>query len=212
EGGGVFRTVDGVVWQATNTGLTSLYVHAMLDEGVPTVATDSGIFRTFGGNDWIWAAANTGLTTHNVRTFAYVPLLFGTVVAATDKGVFRADNFAATEISWSALNDGLTDLNVRALAFSAFGSLFAGTNSGIWRYDGIYASSVRFQAGSRMDLRISSSGSAFFTIDSPSRVSLTVHALTGQKVAVLLDERLRAGSYVRRVNTSGLAPGLHVMR
>lgn len=50
------------------------------------------------------------------------------------------------------------------------------------------------------------------TLAAPSLARVTLHALTGQRVRTVLDRSLAPGSHRLGVDTSGLAPGVYVLR
>ncbi len=126
EGGGVFVSTDnGSNWAASNTGLTSLTVVAILASGSNLFAgTAAGVFlSTNGGSSW--TVVNTGLTASYVYALAANG---GNIYAGTGSGVFKSTNNGA---NWTASNSGITNLSINALASSG-ANLFAGTNNGIF--------------------------------------------------------------------------------
>jgi hypothetical protein len=136
----------------------------------------------------------------------------GNIFAGTDSGVFHsADNGA----NWTAVDSGLTNLNVRAFATFNFGNhLFTATDDGVWRrpLSEMVTSVTRNPITASGGLRISHAGPISFAIPVASRVTLTAYAPSGERVAVLLDERLPAGSHERRVDAAVLPPGLYIYR
>jgi ligand-binding sensor domain-containing protein len=213
--GGVFMSTDsGINWSPANTGLTNLSVRALVVSGSNIFAgTDAGVFlSTSTGSNW--TAINSGLTNLNVRTFAAVG---ADVFAGSDSGVFRTSDNGA---SWIAVNAGLTSKAVHALALFGFGSapnvIFTATDNGIWRRPlSEITTSLSFRPQQApLDFRINPSGSISFTLTDPTRVKLTAHSPSGQKVAVLLAEELPAGSYTRRVDAEAatLPNGVYVYR
>lgn len=133
---GVFRSTDGAgSWVATNTGLISFHIAAlMIARTVPSTlyaATDAGVFKsTDGARSWL--AGNTGLTDRHVNAIAVDPatpdvLYAGTGSGQDGGGVFKSTDGAST---WTAINVGLTRTVAVALAIAAMApsTLYAATN------------------------------------------------------------------------------------
>jgi photosystem II stability/assembly factor-like uncharacterized protein len=221
DGGGIYRTTNGgVSWEALNTGLASLNIRAIVDQGVSAAATDSGVFRLTSGG--AWAAIKSGLTNQNVFSLIDIPYPFGVAVAGTEGGVFRANDFYSSVPHWTAISEGMTDFNVRAVALASSGNswdgyLLASTNSGIWRRNSsqVVPASIRPRTGSPAHFRINPTGSVSFTLNYPTRVTLTAYTPSGQKAAVLLSQEFPAGAHNHRVDAAALAnmpTGLYVYR
>lgn len=131
NGGGVFRSDDGVTWWPKNVGLTNPFVTALAASSSYAVTfagtAGGGVFRStdaWGG----WTAINEDLTNLSITTLATSG---STVFAGTaGGGVFVAENDGFS--AWSPANSGLTNLTVDALATDGT-YLFAATSAGIFR-------------------------------------------------------------------------------
>ena len=136
DSSGVYRSTDGGLnWVATNSGLTSLFVHDLLVDSMRALtvyaATDSGVFRSTNRGD-TWVAARNGLPRGEVMALAQ-DLLHPTAIFC---GVFGAGVFESQDgaLSWKPVfnQTGLPDLNVRSLAVDgSILTLYAGTDSGV---------------------------------------------------------------------------------
>jgi photosystem II stability/assembly factor-like uncharacterized protein len=119
-----------------NTGLTDLYVTALLaDPVLPAVfyaATETEVFKST-DRGLTWAPASTGLPAAVVACLAADPAAGGVVYAGTSgSGVYRTRDGAAT---WTAANPGIATANVNALAVdpSIPLTIYAGTDNGIFK-------------------------------------------------------------------------------
>ena len=70
-----------------------------------------------------WAAANDGLSSNTITSFAIKDTI---IFAGTDGGVFLSTN---NGLQWTRINNGLSNLSVTSLAISGT-NIFAGTNGG----------------------------------------------------------------------------------
>jgi len=123
-GGGVFLSTNyGADWVSVDSGLTNLYIQALLINGSDIFAgTCYGLFLST-NNGANWTSINNGLTNANVKTLT----LSGTnIFAGTDGGVFLSTNNGA---DWFAVNSGLTNLNIQTLMVNGT-NIFAGTTVG----------------------------------------------------------------------------------
>jgi hypothetical protein len=131
NGGGVFRSDDGVSWWPKNVGLTNPFVTALAASSSYAVTfagtAGGGVFRSvdaWGGwsviNDGLTNLSITALTTSGRKVFA----------GTAGGGVFVADNDGFDE--WREVNTGLPDLSVAALATDGT-TLFAATSGGVFR-------------------------------------------------------------------------------
>jgi photosystem II stability/assembly factor-like uncharacterized protein len=135
-GFGVNKTTDGgATWPPVNTGLTNLFVQALvIDPAAPATAyagTAGGVFKTTDGAA-TWNAASTGITSTNVRALAIDSAVSSTLYAGTSGGVFKSSNGGA---AWSPASSGLPAGLVFALAIDPASprTLYAGTASGPYR-------------------------------------------------------------------------------
>ena len=139
QGGGVFRSTDsGTSWSAVNTGLTDLFVWALLIDPITTstlyAGGNSGIFRSANGGD-TRTLVNAGLTTSVINVLAIDPITPTTLYAGTYwGGVFRSTDGVD---NWRAINAGLTDLLISALAVDPITPtiVHAATRSGVFSID-----------------------------------------------------------------------------
>jgi hypothetical protein len=129
------------------------------------------------------------------------------IIVGTNVGVFisnQSGDFSAST------NSGLTDTNVQVVSASINQRfIFAGTNTGIWRYhytlitDGILPGNRRFKTRN-------SGTSVWFQVSTPSHVALYAHTLSGEKVATLFSENMKAGDHVRNLSTGALTGGVYI--
>jgi hypothetical protein len=208
---GVFLSTNGGTnWTPANNGLTTIDVRALVISGTSIYAgtEGGGVFRSM-DNASNWAVVNSGLTNLNVR--ALTP--YGqNVFAGTYGGVFLSTNSGA---SWQAVNTGLTNSPVRALTVTSSPVfLYAGTLDGTWRrpLSEMVTSIADRSTGTPPYFRLLPTGGLSFTLSTPARVTLTAYKLTGEKAAVLLDERLPAGLHERYIHASALPYGLYIYR
>jgi len=131
NGGGVFRSGDGVSWWPKNSGLTNPFVTALAASSSYAVTfagtAGGGVFRStdaWGG----WTAINEGLTNLSITalTTAGTKLFAGTAGG----GVFVVSDDGFGE--WREANTGLPSLTVDALATDGT-TLFAATRAGVFR-------------------------------------------------------------------------------
>lgn len=131
NGGGVFRSEDGVSWWPKNVGLTNPFVSALAASSSYAVTfagtAGGGVFRSttaWGG----WTAINDGLTnlTITALTTAGSKVFAGTAGG----GVFAANNDGFTP--FHEVNAGLASLTVEALATDG-SNLFVATDAGVFR-------------------------------------------------------------------------------
>ena len=142
--GGVYKSTNGGdSWSASNTGLTSTLVHALVvDPSTPTIiyagTWGGSVFKsTNAGGSWSPAnsgASHEGFAHLTVNTFAINPSAPSTLYAGTAGGVFKTVNSGA---NWNATNSGMIVTNVYALAIDPLSpvTLYAGTFGG-----GVYKS------------------------------------------------------------------------
>jgi hypothetical protein len=131
NGGGVFRSDDGVSWWPKNTGLTNPFVTALAASSSYAVTfagtAGGGVFRStdaWGG----WTAINDGLT--NLAITALTASGTRVIAGTAGGGVFVIDDDGFGE--WREANTGLANLTVSALATDGT-SLFAATGAGVFR-------------------------------------------------------------------------------
>ncbi len=95
-------------------------------------ADKGGVLKSIDGGE-TWIAAQDGLPeTIFVNALAIDPSTPARIYAATNQGVFRSTDAAA---SWTPINAGLTILDVRSLSIDGTGSLLrAATDAGLFEY------------------------------------------------------------------------------
>ncbi len=135
---GVFKSTDGgVTWSASNTGLTRLFVEALVvDPITPTTlyagTLIGGVFKSTnsGGS---WSAVNSGLTSLSIKCLAINPVTPATLYVAISAGLFKSIDGGVT---WKAANTGLTTVNINRVAIDPVtpATLYAGTSdSGVFK-------------------------------------------------------------------------------
>lgn len=141
DGRGIWRgAITGQTWQPLNTGLTNYSVTTVVRDSqrhlwVGTLR--SGVFLlTLADAGDRWVAENEGLTTRQVN--ALYTMKNGTLLAATDVGVFRFEHGNA----WSELGEGLSDYDITAVT-ATNQHIFAGSRDGkVFRAE-VFSSSDR---------------------------------------------------------------------
>lgn len=235
DSAGVYKTVDGgVTWVARNSGLQSLFIHALVvDADNPLslfAATDSGVFASLDGAG-TWSKSSTGLpsgaTGFDTRTLIQDPAHHNVLYCGLyGAGVFQSLDHGAT---WQSLfgQNGLSSLFVRSLAIDGFGGvLYAGHDAGVQQLTG-YAFAVAVgdpSARPSDDLALSvrrRPGEAVWTIafraPATAAARLDVMDASGRRVAGIPLGEMRAGSHLLRWQpraTSGdpLAAGVYWAR
>ncbi len=127
NGNGVYYWHNGTGWHSINTGLTNLFVNALLyDNGNLYAGTNNGIF-TSNNNGANWVDISLGLTNKSILSLAVIDtnIFLGT----NGNGVFIT---APGGAGWAAVNTDLIDQVVDELYVSGT-DLFAGTSSGVYR-------------------------------------------------------------------------------
>jgi photosystem II stability/assembly factor-like uncharacterized protein len=125
--GGVYHSTDnGITWTPASSGLTNMYMYALLFDGTNLFAgtEEGGVFLStdYGAH---WTAVNTGLT----DPYAFALAVSGpNLFAGTNGGVFLSTNNGTR---WTAASAGLTNPHVYALAVSGT-NVFAGTLGGVF--------------------------------------------------------------------------------
>lgn len=135
DGGGQWRQVPipvpagVVIWSLAIDPATPSIVYA----GYTSNSADKGgVFKSIDSGE-TWIAAQNGLPdTIIVRALAIDPSAPARIYAATQQGVFRSTDAAA---SWTPINAGLTNLHVWSLSIDRTGSLLrAATAAGLFEY------------------------------------------------------------------------------
>jgi ligand-binding sensor domain-containing protein len=116
----------------------------------------------------VWEPRIKNLGLRTVNGFAMLAAR-GTVLAATDLGIYRTINNGT---SWEQLNQGLNFLDVNALAITKSGYILAGTNG-----DGLYYSNNQGEFWNKLDDGVLSAATIITTLDT-SNVGNVVFAGT----------------------------------
>ncbi|MGH9316921.1 MAG: WD40/YVTN/BNR-like repeat-containing protein [Thermoanaerobaculia bacterium] len=131
--------VTAQAWTAVgppgNPSVTALLVDPRAPTTLYAGTTQTGIFVTRDAG-LTWSAANTGLTSLEVTSLAFLqlstpgaaPLFYAGTIGA---GVFRSNDEGST---WVPVNDGLSSLRVWSLAVApAAATVYAGTDEGVFK-------------------------------------------------------------------------------
>ncbi len=211
---GVYLSTNNATsWNAA--GLTNLAVYSLAVSGTNIFAgTDSsGVFRTT-NNGTNWTAVNNGLTNLAVYSFA----VSGTnIFAGTGGGVFLSTNNGT---SWINKNQGFVVFIPAIYALLiANNYIFAGTfGQGFWRRSlaeiiGIQNISTEIPSSYSLKQNYPNPFNPVtkieFAVPRTSDVSVSVFDVTGKEVAVLVNERLSAGTYVTDWDASTFSSGVY---
>jgi hypothetical protein len=135
DGGGQWRQVPIPV--SAGAGIRSLAIDPVTPSIVYAAyvsgnAGKNGVFKSIDSGE-TWIAAQNGLPdTIIVNALAIDPSAPARIYAATQQGVFRSTDAAA---SWTPINSGLTNLHVWSLSIDRTGSLLrAATAAGLFEY------------------------------------------------------------------------------
>jgi hypothetical protein len=144
SGNSVYKSTDGgIMWYSSSTGLPNLLgiydlaidpnTSSIIYAAVTTNSTvNGGVFKSIDSGE-TWIAAQNGLPDPiEVIALAIDPSAPTRIYAATQQGVFRSTDAAA---SWTPINSGLTSLDVWSLSIDRTGSLLrAATAAGLFEY------------------------------------------------------------------------------
>jgi photosystem II stability/assembly factor-like uncharacterized protein len=142
--GKIFKSTDGGgQWQEVPIPVPAPVAIGSLaiDPATPSIvyaaygsynADKGGVLKSIDAGE-TWIAAQTGLPdTIFINALAIDPSAPARIYAATDQGVFRSTDGAAT---WTPINSGLTNLHVSSLSIDGAGSLLrAATAAGLFEY------------------------------------------------------------------------------
>jgi len=231
--GGLFAGTDSGVFQATNgdtgwgvynNGLTNFDVRAIgsVNSYLFCLGTGTGIFCwDVSSSSPSWKPINSlpNMVINALDGVRGVPdaIPDGILAGTADSGILLITG-SGGGASWSSVNNGLTELDVRAIAaddMGFFDYLFLGTDGGVWRRPGlqIIPSSIKPSNVSPRGLSIDPSGHFIsFNLPSAAHIMLTAFTLSGEKAAMLLDERLPAGIHERFIPAATLPKGLYIYR
>ncbi|MEP7146861.1 MAG: T9SS type A sorting domain-containing protein, partial [bacterium] len=212
-GGGVYRsTNDGLNWTTVNSGLTNLNVYCFALIGSNLFAgTAAGVFTTTnsGAN---WSLANQGI----VGSVQTILSKGSNLIAGTTSGVFRSTNNGMT---WTAFNQSLSNLNVLSMVDNDT-HLFAGTNgSSVYRRllseiiisVNVISTQVPDAFGMSQNYPNPFNPVTKFNFQLPGseNVKVTVYDQLGKEAAILVNEKLSAGSYEVEFNAANFTSGVY---
>ena len=221
---GIYRSTDsGRSWVQKNTGLSNLYVRALLprQNGALLAGTDGGLFKSTDRGE-SWSFVTTGL--YSLR--ALLPIGSQQLIAAGWRGVsFSSDGGT----SWGLVNDGLWPPDGRSIAIDAVGYLYVGmANAGVFKsvattgvgLDGKLDAPDRYALLQNYPNPFNSTTVIRFQLPAPSgvegsgvsEVKLVVCDILGREVAVLMNERKEAGVHEVSFDGSSLASGVYFYR
>jgi len=200
---GIFFSSDtGNNWTETNNGLSS-YTTAnsfiFNSSGDIFAGTNNGIYRsTDNGNNWI--EVNNGLLNTYITALAVDTL--GNIYSGTSGGVYRSRDNGD---SWAPINDGLFNTNVQALASDSVGKIFAGTfGGGVFRLmeptdvsddEDNYLIADDLSLSQNYPNPFNPSTTIEYTLQSRSKVTITVFDILGRKVKTIFDQTMSAGTH-----------------
>jgi len=203
---GIFKSTNyGIAWSGLGMVSAGAQVRAVVSSGTSLFsATDSGVYRSF-DNGSHWTPVHNGLLNTNIYALLEVS---GSLFVGTGSGAFRSIDQGE---NWTSLDSGMVAGPVRALSRTP-SSLYAGRHNGVW---GRLLSEVvsiapipdNRKQGFHTDGRLLT-----LSLAAPSRINVEVFTLSGMRVAVLLDEKLSAGSHRRILPVTSFPPGLYLYR
>jgi photosystem II stability/assembly factor-like uncharacterized protein len=203
--GGVFRSnEDADFWEPVNLDSISS----------GSVPSDTNVFGSATGS---WSRGNIPLEGKAVYSLAVIgsDLYVGTY----GLGVLRSTNAGR---NWTAVNAGLGTLDLSVLSVCGT-NFYAGTLGGeVWRrpvselVSGVERLSNELPAHFVLEQNypnpFNPSTSIHYQLPMDSHVSLVVYDILGQEVAVLVNERKRAGRYEVNFEATGLSSGVYLYR
>jgi len=216
NGNSLFRSTDyGTTWTSSGSGLGLTFVNSLAVNGANIFAgTNNGVFLSV-NNGANWTAVNSGIENKNVWCLS---VSGANLFAGTDSDIFLSTNSGA---NWVAVDSGLPRTAVYALAINE-SNLFAGTNSmGVWRRPLSEITSVgkasmalpnHFSLAQNYPNPFNPATTITFSVGTYSHTSLRVYDILGRKVATLVDEQKRAGTYTQQWNAENFSSGIYFYR
>ena len=214
---GVYLSTDnGVNWARANAGLNNMIVYSLAGIGKNIFAGTyyNGVFVST-DNGAIWRLASSGLRANYVNSLVTSDQK---LFAGTYNGVYASVDYGQ---SWKAYNEGLTDTMVLSLAVNG-PYLFAGTHDqGVWRMPLDEVSAVGPtpggpRAGRALTINVTRNSAVDpvidFTIGRSDRVFITLHDVSGRRIATLVNDRYEAGSHCLHVRGARLAKGCYTVK
>ncbi len=218
---GAYRSTDGgTTWTLASTGIPPFpNLQAIAGSGVDVFAvtayTASVYKSTNGGDTWATAAPLPGPTGTDVM------MIGSTVFAGIGNGGVAMSTNSGT--SWTLIRTGLPLLGIvyHILANDAT-YLYCGTDvRGVWKRPLSELVAVREVEGSAPESFVlnqnypnpfNPSTMISFSVTEQSDVTLSVYDLLGREVAMLVRERLQAGSYEVEFNPQNLSSGTYLYK
>lgn len=218
---GIYRSANGGgAWGLSSAGLPSdcNFVPSALvedDSGRIYCGTmTKGVFLSV-DDGLTWQPCNSGIPSPDILNI--IALGQGRLLAATAAGVFRSTDNGS---SWESYNSGITSQVVNAFAVDSYGYVYAGTDS-----FGVFKSgrSLTSMNSSNMTLPTSFRMAAYPNPFNPSTtieysiartgfINISVYNVIGERVATLVNGRLRAGDYQVQWRATHLASGTYFCR
>ncbi len=205
-------TDQGATWTPIPTGSMRI---------VDMTAQRSGIRKYIfaAGTDGLYRSPNRGkewetLQPPGSRIFSSIVLSGQSNLYASGlSGVVRSVD---TGFSWSALNDGLEGSAITKLAASADGSVYAGSSNGnIYKLtpsSSAPGTGARNGAAALLESIPNPTAGMTqlpFSLSRRETITLTVHDLLGNTVAVVAGGTFDAGAHEPQWNAAGAAPGIY---
>lgn len=186
----------------TRSGLNALY---FTSNTTGWLVGDTGvILKTTNGTTW---QSQPSGTSRNLRSVHFVSADSGWIVG--DSGTtLSTTNGGAT---WTSRSGGTSENLVKTWFVNGRTGWALGAAGVIYRTtDADVPAGVQTAAPNRHGLEITA-GKLRYDLSRAGRVTVTVHALDGTRVALLFDGPQTAGAHVLDLTTSRLSPGLHLL-
>ena len=204
-----FRTANGL-------GGNEIYSLTISPDGTVYVGATNGTVSRFDGNSWdIFQVIGEDILWDNqIRTLAVAP--DGSVWAGTFYGAFHFDGDEWVQYT---VEDGLASNTVNCIDVSDTGEVWIGTSQGLSKCTPDHSTVVKEPVPHEYLLITGNYPNPFnpsttitYTLAAPSRVTLTVYSLTGQKIATLVNGTMSAGRHSATFDGSNLASGIYFYR
>jgi len=211
--GTLLRTSDrGLFWYKEMTGtLYGLTKVRMVDNENGIVVGKTGIVRstTDGGVSW---TQKPGSGINNPRAMTFLNRDTGLVIS--DNGIHCTTNAGVGWLSlMRKLSAGINDLQIiddnTLIAVGENGTILRATYSEIVSVEDVPASPSQIYLAQNFPNPFSSSTTIPITLEKPEYVSLRVHNMLGEEVAVLKEERMAAGVHTATWNPAGVPAGMY---
>jgi hypothetical protein len=214
SGDGVYRSSNnGSNWMQVNSGLTNTAIQSLAVSGTDIYAgTFSGVFRsTDYGANWI----NTGGLAGSIINALAVSGL-NVFAGSSGGGIYLTTNFGA---NWSSVGVGMPNTTIYSFIIKDT-DIFAGASTGmVYRRAlsemitslNLISSQVpaEFSMSQNYPNPFNPATNIGFRIADFGFVSLKVFDITGKEVAVLVNEKLSAGTYNTEFDASQFSSGIY---